>query len=42
MPMQFDPIGHVMQVGRELVLAFEGGGVRQQLLDKSVQLVNRL
>ena len=26
MPRRFDPIGHVMQVGRELVLAFEGGG----------------
>ena len=26
MSRRFDPIGHVIQVGRELVLAFEGGG----------------
>ena len=26
MPRPFDPIGYVMQVGQELVLAFQGGG----------------
>ena len=26
MPRRFDPIGYVMQVGQELVLAFQGGG----------------
>ena len=41
MPRQFDPIGYVMQVGQELVLAFQGGG-SQRPPGKLVQLANRL